>query len=216
MKRLYAGPLAGIVLGALFSGTGFAAERVPHFTGLGLSFFMSSATAITPNTGGPGGGVFTVYDDIWGLQGEYDGLFNPKSALGYYVAGAWATGQTKHTDNSGVQDKTSLSSWNLQGGVLWTAMFAQNWFMAYGPAIEYSSTHATFDNLFGPGSVDGNSFGIFGVGGHFTFGTSYAKSWGLQGGISSFIGPGEGKDGTAKVNEVTRGLEYSIGVRYSF
>lgn len=217
MNRSRSHALSGLVLSIMLTMALAGAARagdVQHFPGVNLSLFSSNVTALSPLFFG---NVSTTYGDVWGGALEWDGLFKPTSPWGYYVGGAYGTGSDKETDASGDTFKRTINTWNLQGGPLWTALMIKNWYLGYGPALEYSSSNAKFEATSGgsTSSVTAKNFNSVGLGGHFMFGAS-CKGIGLQGSISNFVGRGSGTDGGAKAEEITLHWEYGIGLRYTF
>jgi hypothetical protein len=188
------------------------AHAVPSsFNGLGLQLYSSTVPALTPFSGGT---VSTVYGDVVGANLEWDRLFSPGGNWGYYLGGSYGWGSEKQTVAGGTTFETKFTSWNVQGGPMWTSPLGSSWFIAYGPAVEYSSGTAKFTDP--TASETGNPFNTFSIGGHLTLGFAAPKGWGLQGGISNFVGMGSGSDQGAKSEETVRSYEYKIGLRYGF
>lgn len=184
------------------------AEKLQHYPGIGLSLYSSNTTALFP------GSASVEYGDVYGGQLEWDGLFKP--SWGYYLAGSFGTGSEKFTGTVTSQ-KGTFSDWDVQGGPQWVALFIENWYLSYGPALGYWSGKLKVDETGGtlPSSQTGKNFNSFGVGGRLMFGSS-CPGFGVQGSICNFIGWGSGTDGGNKFEETNHRWQYCIGARYTF
>ena len=193
------------------AGTASSAPREPSepsIRGFAVSFYSSNTTAIAPVTAQP------EYGDVWGGQLEYDGVLG-RNGWGYYGAGSFGTGSEKFT-GAVTSIKGTFTDWDVQAGLLWTAILARNWYLGYGPAAAYWSGKVKEETTGGSlPSETGKNFNSFGVGGRLMFGSS-APGLGVQGSITNFIGWGSGTDGSNKLEETNHRWQYCIGIRHSF
>jgi hypothetical protein len=211
MKRPWLFALLSCLV-ALTAARGASAIPPQNFSGIGLSFYTSNTTALAP-----GGTAGVEYGDVYGGQIEYDGLFKKDSSWGYYGAGSFGTGSEKFT-GSATSLKGTFTDYDFQVGVLWTALFIQNWYLGYGPAFGYWSGKLKEETSGGSfsSSETGSAFNSYGVGGRFAFGSSCSKQFGIQGSMSNFIGWGSGKEAGNKFEENNHRWQYCIGARYTF